>query len=70
MSSLRIGAGEEIRMCKMRKQRGWGHGFEQTFLVDDSVEDAAAKGLNVFIISCRRRSLKLRYCNEDRGPIP
>jgi hypothetical protein len=29
----------------MRKKRGWGHGFEQTFMVDDSIENAAAKGI-------------------------
>ena len=31
--------------AEMRKKRGWGHGFEQTFLVEDSIEDAAAKGI-------------------------
>ena len=31
--------------AQMRKKRGWGHGFEQTFLVEDSIEDAAAKGI-------------------------
>jgi len=31
--------------AKMRKKRGWGHGFEQTFLVDDSIENAAEKGI-------------------------
>jgi len=31
--------------AEMRKKRGWGHGFEQTFLVDDSIENAAAKGI-------------------------
>jgi hypothetical protein len=30
--------------AELRKKRGWGHGFEQTFLVDDSIENAAAKG--------------------------
>jgi len=29
----------------MRKKRGWGKGFEQSFLVDDSIDDAAAKGI-------------------------
>ncbi len=31
--------------AEMRKKRGWGNGFEQTFLVDDSIESAAAKGI-------------------------
>jgi hypothetical protein len=31
--------------AEMRKKRGWGHGFEQTFLVDDSIENAAVKGI-------------------------
>jgi len=31
--------------AEMRKKRGWGHGFEETFLVDDSIENAAAKGI-------------------------
>jgi hypothetical protein len=30
--------------AEMRRKRGWGHGFEQTFLVDDSIESAVAKG--------------------------
>ncbi|HEX3876971.1 MAG TPA: hypothetical protein VHW24_08295 [Bryobacteraceae bacterium] len=34
-----------LQHAKMRKQRGSGHGFEQTFLVDDSIENAAIKGV-------------------------
>jgi hypothetical protein len=37
--------------AKMRKKRGWGHGFEQTFLVDDSIENAAAKGVAAQFLS-------------------
>jgi len=33
------------RHAEMRKKRGWGKGFEQSFLVDDSIDDAAAKGI-------------------------
>src|SRR5215813_9745188 len=35
----------------LRKKRGWGHGFEQTFLVDDSIENAAAKGIAAQFLS-------------------
>ncbi|HXS92990.1 MAG TPA: hypothetical protein VN736_00205 [Candidatus Limnocylindrales bacterium] len=31
--------------AELRKKRGWGNGFEQTFLVDDSIEHAAATGI-------------------------
>jgi hypothetical protein len=37
--------------AEMRKRRGWGHGFEQTFLVDDSIENAAAKGIAAQLLS-------------------
>ena len=37
--------------AEMRKRRGWGHGFEQTFLVEDSIEDAAAKGISAQFLS-------------------
>jgi hypothetical protein len=37
--------------AEMRKKRGWGHGFEQTFLVDDSIKDAAAKGIADHLLS-------------------
>jgi hypothetical protein len=37
--------------AEMRKRRGWGHGFEQTFLVEDSIEDAAAKGISTQFLS-------------------
>ena len=37
--------------AEMRKKRGWGHGFEQTFLVEDSIEDAAAKGIAAQLLS-------------------
>jgi hypothetical protein len=37
--------------AEMRKKRGWGHGFEQTFLVEDSIEDAAAKGIAAHFLS-------------------
>src|SRR5579884_3210775 len=33
------------RHAEMRKKRGWGKGFEPAFLVDDSIEDAAAKAI-------------------------
>lgn len=33
------------RHADMRKKRGWGKGFEPAFLVDDSIEQAAAKGI-------------------------
>jgi hypothetical protein len=39
--------------AEMRKRRGWGHGFEQTFLVEDSIEDAAAKGISAQFLSSR-----------------
>jgi hypothetical protein len=37
--------------AEMRKKRGWGHGFEQTFLVDYSIENAAAKGIAAQFLS-------------------
>jgi len=37
--------------AEMRKKRGWGHGFEQTFLVEDSIEDAATKGIAAHFLS-------------------
>lgn len=37
--------------AEMRKKRGWGQGFEQTFLVEDSIEDAAAKGIAAHFLS-------------------
>ena len=37
--------------AQMRKKRGWGHGFEQTFLVDDSIENAAANGIAAQLLS-------------------
>ena len=37
--------------AELRKKRGWGHGFEQTFLVDDSIENAAAKGIAAQFLS-------------------
>jgi hypothetical protein len=37
--------------AEMRKRRGWGHGFEQTFLVEDSIEDATAKGISAQFLS-------------------
>ena len=39
------------RHAELRKKRGWGHGFEQTFLVDDSIENAAAKGIAAQFLS-------------------
>ena len=39
------------RHAEMRRKRGWGHGFEQTFLVDDSIENAAAKGITAQLLS-------------------
>ena len=37
--------------AEMRKKRGWSHGFEQTFLVEDSIENAAAKGIAANLLS-------------------
>ena len=37
--------------AEMRKKRGWGHEFEQTFLVEDSIENAAAKGVAADFLS-------------------
>ena len=37
--------------AELRKKRGWGNGFEQTFLVDDSIERAAAKGISAKLLS-------------------
>jgi hypothetical protein len=37
--------------AELRKKRGWGRGFEQTFLVDDSIENAAAKGIAAQVLS-------------------
>jgi hypothetical protein len=37
--------------AEMRKKRGWGHGFEQTFLVDASIENAAANGIAAQFLS-------------------
>jgi hypothetical protein len=37
--------------AELRKKRGWGHGFEQTFLVDDSIENAAANGIAAQFLS-------------------
>jgi hypothetical protein len=33
------------RHAELRRKRGWGKGFEQAFLVDDSIEQAAAKAI-------------------------
>jgi hypothetical protein len=33
------------RHAEMRKKRGWGNGFEPAFLVDDTIEHAAAKAV-------------------------
>jgi hypothetical protein len=37
--------------AEMRKKRGSAHGFEQTFLVGDSIEDAAVKGIAKQLLS-------------------
>jgi hypothetical protein len=37
--------------AEMLKKRGSGHGFEQTFLVDDSIQDAAVKGIATKLLS-------------------
>jgi hypothetical protein len=37
--------------AQMRKKSGWGHGFEQTFLVEDSIADAAANGIAAQFLS-------------------
>ena len=42
--------------AEMRIKRGWGHGFEQTFLVEDSIEDAAAKGIAEQLLSAAESS--------------
>jgi hypothetical protein len=39
------------RHAEMRKKHGPGHGFEQTFVVDDSIENAAAKGIEAQLLS-------------------
>ena len=39
------------RHAQMRRKRGWGQGFEQTFLVDDSIEDAASKSVAAGLLS-------------------
>lgn len=39
------------RHAEMRKKRGWGKGFEQTFLVDDSIPDAARNGIAAGLLS-------------------
>jgi hypothetical protein len=31
--------------AQLRRARGWGHGFEQAFLVEDSINDAASKAI-------------------------
>src|SRR5689334_20787168 len=49
-----------LQHAKMRKQRGWGHGFEQTFLVEDAIEHAAAKGI-------AERLLSTDETNAERG---
>jgi hypothetical protein len=36
---------------EIRKKHGWGRGLEQTFLVDDSIENAAAKGVAAGLLS-------------------
>src|SRR5262245_40960954 len=51
--------------AQMRKKRGWGHGLEQTFMVDDSIEDAAAKGIAAQFLSAAEanteRDILLRF---------
>lgn len=37
--------------AEMRKKRGWGNGFESVFLVEDSIENAAAKGIAAHLLS-------------------
>jgi hypothetical protein len=39
------------RHAELRKKRGWGHGFEQAFLVDGSIENAAARAIAAGILS-------------------
>lgn len=39
------------RHAELRKKCGWGNGFEQTFLVDESIEEAAANGIAVGLLS-------------------
>ena len=40
-----------LQHATMRKERGWGHGFEQAFLVDDSIENAAARAIAEGLLS-------------------
>jgi hypothetical protein len=46
--SLALGPEDNALLAKhaeLRRHRGWGHGFEQAFLVDDSIDGAAAKAV-------------------------
>lgn len=35
----------------MRKKGGRGNGFEETFLIDESIENAAARGISKQLLS-------------------
>jgi hypothetical protein len=37
--------------AELRRARGWGHGFEQAFLVDDSINDAASQAIKAHQLS-------------------
>jgi hypothetical protein len=37
--------------ARLRRARGWGHGFEQAFYVDDSIEVAARKAIERKLLS-------------------
>lgn len=37
--------------AEMRKARGWGNGFEQAFLVEDTIEVAAARAVEQKLLS-------------------
>jgi hypothetical protein len=39
------------RHAEMRKARGWGHGFEQAFLVDDDIDVASARAIDTGLLS-------------------
>ena len=48
--------------AEMRKNRGWGQRFEQTILVEDSIEDAVAKGVAADFLSAAERIQSATSC--------
>jgi hypothetical protein len=59
-----------LQHVKMRKERGSGHGFGQTFLVDDSIDNAAASGIAEQFLSRDEASTALRILTEGRDAGP